>query len=289
MTASDGALADGTSGSAEPTNGGSSAAATVEVERAAPKINDGVSSQGPFHRADLEEPFLIRNTETIVCYRRVESTSRQNIATQLQIFPEVSLCEKHLEPRGKRALRNIAARPGEQQQLWSLITCCEPSLLKVAVQLPLPLATLAAPVRSASRGHYLYHRCLIDFCTQNSVRRAFTSFVGLRQTQPGSEQDVAAKTHCPDVVSVRATTGLCALPDCWCSSTRVRLRGAEHGSAVDSSVASLLLRKHRRPSLRTGGPVTQAPSRVANPLRQKRRGGDDMLHSPSNPLTAIKG
>ncbi len=134
-----------------------------------------------------------------------------------------------------------------------------------------------------------FHRCLIDFCTQNSVRRAFSSFVGLRQTQTGSEQDVAAKTHCPDVVSVRATAGLCALPDCWCSSTRVRLRGAEHGSAVDSSVASLLLRKHRRPSLRTGGPVTQAPSRVANPLRQKRRGGDDMLHSPSNPLTAIKG
>ena len=63
----------------------------------------------------------------------------------------------------------------------------------------------------------------------------------------------------------------------------------QNGSAVASSVASLLLRKPRRPPLRTGGPVTQAPSRVANPLGQKRRGGDDMLHSPSNPLTAMKG
>lgn len=97
-TALDGALADGTSGSAAPMNGGSAAAATVEANRAAPKINDEVSSQGPFHRADLEEPFLIKTTETIVCYIRVESTSRQNIATQLQIFPEVSLCEKPLEP-----------------------------------------------------------------------------------------------------------------------------------------------------------------------------------------------
>ncbi len=96
------------------------------------------------------------------------------------------------------------------------------------------------------------------------------------------------QSHGPDVVGVRATARLCALPNCV-PARESAYAGQKNGIAVASSVASLLLRKPRRPTLRTGGPVTQAPSRVANPLGQKRRGGDDMLHSPSNPLTAMKG